>query len=155
MTQITLTLDMTPHNVAVLSEVLPRFEMGKQCSNEMAPMDVSANDTQQTASAENAVTNGDTSGKAEEKKTAPAKAKADKAKDAAPAPENKPADKAATTKGPSMTDVRAVALKLSKAGKQDTLKALFAKYNADKLSGVAESDYLALLEDLEAANAES
>lgn len=55
-------------------------------------------------------------------------------------------------KAPSMTDVRAVALKLSKAGKQTELKEIFAKYGADKLSGVAESDYPALMKDLEAAN---
>lgn len=53
---------------------------------------------------------------------------------------------------PTKTDLRAIALKLSKAGKQDILKELFAKYKAEQLSGVVESDYPALMKDLVAAN---
>lgn len=48
----------------------------------------------------------------------------------------------------SKTDVKAVCLKLSKEGKQDALKAAFAKFGAKKLTEVAESDYPALMEEL-------
>ncbi len=58
----------------------------------------------------------------------------------------------AKPQGPTKTDVRAMALKLSKAGKQNELKAVFQKYGADKLSAIADADYPALLQDLEAAD---
>lgn len=45
-------------------------------------------------------------------------------------------------------DVKAVCLKLSKAGKQAELKAAFAKFGGKKLSDIAESDFGALLEEL-------
>ena len=60
------------------------------------------------------------------------------------------AEEPKTTKKIEMADVRAAALKLSKANKQDEFKALLDKYNAAKLSDVAEADYPALLADLEA-----
>lgn len=47
-----------------------------------------------------------------------------------------------------LTDVRAVALKLSKAGKQDTLKAAFAKFGGKKLSDIKPDDYAALMTEL-------
>lgn len=50
----------------------------------------------------------------------------------------------------SLTDVRAVALKLSKAGKQDVLKAAFAKFGGKKLSDIKPDDYPALMEALAA-----
>jgi len=52
----------------------------------------------------------------------------------------------------TLTDVRAVALNLSKAGKQTILKEIFAKYNADKLSDISKENYPELMADLEAAN---
>jgi hypothetical protein len=52
----------------------------------------------------------------------------------------------------SMTDVRAEALKLSKAGQQTKLKEIFAKYGAEKLSDISEEHYADLMADLEAAN---
>lgn len=52
----------------------------------------------------------------------------------------------------SLTDVRAVALKLSKAGKQTTLKEIFAKYGGAKLSDISKEHYADLMEDLEAAD---
>lgn len=52
----------------------------------------------------------------------------------------------------SLTDVRAVALKLSKAGKQTTLKKIFAKYGASKLSDISAEHYADLLADLEDAD---
>lgn len=45
-------------------------------------------------------------------------------------------------------DVKAICLKLSKAGKQAELKAAFAKFGGKKLSDIAESDFGALLEEL-------
>lgn len=47
-----------------------------------------------------------------------------------------------------LTDVRAVALKLSKAGKQDALKAAFAKFGGKKLSDIKPDDYAALMAEL-------
>lgn len=58
-------------------------------------------------------------------------------------PEKKEEQKALT-----LTDVRAVALKLSKAGKSDTLKEIFAKFGATKLSEVPEENYAELMEEL-------
>ena len=52
------------------------------------------------------------------------------------------------------TDIRKAALALSKAGKQDALQAVYAKYGAEKLSDFTdESLYAQVLKDLEAANA--
>ena len=65
------------------------------------------------------------------------------APDAAPAPEEKPVSK---------TDVRAVATALTKAGKRDTLKAIFKKFGGEKLSDIQEADYPALMRELVAAN---
>lgn len=63
-----------------------------------------------------------------------------------------PVQKSDTAPAPQKTvqlsDVRAIALKLSKAGKQDVLKAAFAKFGGKKLSDISESDYPALLDEL-------
>ena len=48
----------------------------------------------------------------------------------------------------SKTDVKAVCLKFSKAGRQEELKAAFAKFGAKKLTEVSEADYPALMEVL-------
>jgi len=50
------------------------------------------------------------------------------------------------------SDVRAVALKLSKAGKSDVLQEIFAKFGAEKLSGVPEDKYPELMRELVSAN---
>lgn len=50
------------------------------------------------------------------------------------------------------TDVRAVALKISKAGKSDTLREIFGKFGATNLKGIAEEDYEALMRELVAVN---
>lgn len=88
----------------------------------------------------------------------------------APEPKEKPAAKALKAKEPesepvesakaeepdakalSITDVRALALELSKAGKQAELREVFRQYGAEKLSGIPESAYPALMVDLEALN---
>lgn len=57
-------------------------------------------------------------------------------------------EKTAITK----TDVRAVALKISKAGKSDTLREIFSKFGATNLKGIAEKDYEALMRELVAVN---
>lgn len=51
----------------------------------------------------------------------------------------------------SMTDIRALALRFTKSGNQAKLKEIFAKYKAEKLSDIAESDYEAVLADLSKA----
>ncbi len=73
------------------------------------------------------------------------------AKRAAPKNKETPAEEAIPVPATevTLTDVRAVALKLSKAGKQKELKEIFAKYGADKLSSIAPDNYAALLADLE------
>lgn len=48
----------------------------------------------------------------------------------------------------SKTDVKAVCLRLSKEGRQDQLKAAFAKFGGKKLSDIAEADYPALMKEL-------
>lgn len=48
----------------------------------------------------------------------------------------------------SKTDVKAVCLQYSKAGRQEELKAAFAKFGAKKLTEVPEADYPALMEAL-------
>jgi len=82
---------------------------------------------------------------------------------AAPKPTPKP-QKTETIKAPetpsesidaaseiSLTDVRAIALKLSKAGGQAALQKIFAKHGAKKLSDVQQTEYPALMADLEEA----
>lgn len=135
MAQLTLTLDLTPTNILVLSEMLPRLETSIPYTAEM------------TTAGTAPLAKSDTSA---EKNTAPATStkKVEKPK-ATPAVEEKAASD--TSAAPTKTDVRAVALKLSKAGQQDKLKEIFGKYGADKLSGIAEADYSALMKDLEEA----
>lgn len=58
-----------------------------------------------------------------------------------------------TVKVVTNTDVRAVALKISKAGKSDVLKEIFAKFEATKLSEVPEDRYDELMEELVAVDA--
>lgn len=48
----------------------------------------------------------------------------------------------------SAQDVKAVCLKMSKAGRQTELKAAFAKFGGKKLSDIAEADYPALMKEL-------
>mgnify|MGYP007121847518 CR=1 FL=1 len=52
----------------------------------------------------------------------------------------------------SKSDVRAVALKLSKAGKSNVLKEIFAKFGAEKLGDVPEDKYSELMRELVSAN---
>ena len=74
---------------------------------------------------------------------APVEAPAEEAKQEAPKTEA-PVPQEKITK----TDVRAVALKLSKAGKSKELKAIFSEFGAEKLSEIKEEDYPALMAKL-------
>lgn len=140
MTQITLTLNLTPANLALLNEVLPRLTNAETAGKALVPNEPQNDPT--PAPAPNEPQNDPT--------PAPAP-KAKKPKPPAPdVPQNVAEEPVSTPV--SKTDVRALALKLSKAGKQNELKAIFQKYGADKLSAIAEADYPALLQDLEAAN---
>ena len=75
-----------------------------------------------------------------------------------PEPEAQPAVKEAATAAPaaepqkkySFMDVRKAFSAKSHAGYTEQVKALIASYGADKLSGVKEEDYPALMTDLEA-----
>ena len=78
-------------------------------------------------------------------------AKAEPKKD--PKTADTPAKEEPAAKAITLQDVRAVALKFSKAGKSDVLKEIFAKFDATKLSEVPEDRYNELMEELEAANA--
>jgi len=149
---------MTPENVSVLCEVLPRLTLKSATAGDTAvQMSFFGNE----ANGESAPTEKvDTPAKGKGK---PASAPAKDTQKAAPAADdnteaNPSADPAPETpptgEAPTKTDVRALALKLSKAGKQDVIKEIFGKYGADKLSGVAEEHYPELMKDLVAANAE-
>ena len=72
-------------------------------------------------------------------------------KDAKEAAPEAPAEEKSDDTEISLTDVRAVALKLSNSGKQATLQEIFKKYGAKKLSDIPQADYAALMEDLEEA----
>ncbi len=147
MAQITLTLELTPNNVSILCEVLPRLEMRKPYTTEMVSI---GNPETNTAEIEKKDTTGKATPTDDKKAETPEKKKSEKTKPATPA---KPKAEAPTEKSSiSLADVRAVALVLSKAKKQDKLKEIFAKYGAEKLSDISTDDYPALMADLEAAN---
>lgn len=57
-------------------------------------------------------------------------------------------EESAPAKTYTKTDVKAVCLKYSKAGRQEELRAAFAKFGAKKLTEIREADYPALMEVL-------
>lgn len=71
------------------------------------------------------------------------------------APAEKPAPPKEEAKTYTAIDVKAVCLKLSKAGKQDLLRATFAKFGGKKLSDIKPEDYPALMDELAAGGAEN
>lgn len=119
MQQLTLTLDLTAENL----EKLKVF-----C---------------QETGAETVVKKSVTKEKKEEPKTKAKQTETKETKTTAPKPEQE-----TTAKILTKTDVRAVALKLSKAGMSDTLKDIFAKFGASKLSEVPEERYNDLMDEL-------
>lgn len=56
-----------------------------------------------------------------------------------------------TAKKLDAKDVKAVCLKMSKAGRADELRAAFAKFGGKKFSDISEDDYPALMEELQNA----
>lgn len=131
MAQITLTLDLTPKTLEIL-------KLLADAPNEEP--DAPALEVKQPAPIE------EESGK--DKKAAKKTAVKDK-KTVVKEAETKTESEAPAI---SLTDVRAVALKLSKAGKQAELKEIFAKYGAAKLSDISAEHYGSLMADLEEAN---
>lgn len=123
--QITLQLELTSENL----DKLKTF----------------CEDTQAAAVPEKAPAKKTTTKKADKpaESPAPVEPKATAEPAATPAPE-------ATTPAPTKTDVRAVALKLSKAGKSAVLKEIFAKFGAEKLSDIKEDQYPELMKELTA-----
>ena len=84
------------------------------------------------------------------------KAKAETPVTEAPATVETPAAEAPVEeKKYTATDVKAVCLKYSKAGKQDLLRAAFAKFGGKKLSDIKAEDYPALMDELAAGGAEN
>lgn len=121
MQQITVTVDMTPENLEILKQLCPAGETKKPEAKKTAK-------------------------KTTDKPTS-VEATADTGADAPETVETgAPAEKTETKV--ELTDVRAVALKLSKAGKQDVLKAAFAKFGGKKLSDIKPDDYAALMAEL-------
>ena len=135
MAQITMTFDLTPETLEILKLLTGASTDKTEKTGKDAP------------EPEQLTFDDLDSGK--DKK--PAKKTAAKDKKAA-APKEEPAEEKDDAPEITLTDVRAVALKLSKAGKQKLLKEIFAKYGAEKLSDIAAEHYADLMADLEAAN---
>ncbi len=124
--QITVTLDLTKENLDKLKALCPDAQL---------PGQMSLFDSPSKSAVEQETTGADAPKTEDLKPEAPASAEA-------PAPEeSKPVTK---------TDIRAVALKLSKAGKQKELAAAFAKFGCKKLSDFDSrpEDYPALMKEL-------
>ena len=69
---------------------------------------------------------------------------------AVPVPAPQPEEEAAPAKTYTFAEVRKAFSAKSHEGFTDQVRDLIARYGADKLSGVSESDYPALMADLEA-----
>jgi len=141
MSQITITFDFTPEALEALKPFaasLSALSNGVSLQSEHSAADTQENEKEDVPKKEVKKTT------AKDKKEADKK-EADKKEEKTEKPET--AELAVT-----LTDVRSIALKLSKAGKQKLLKEIFAKYGAEKLSEIAEEDYANLKNDLEEAN---
>ena len=126
--KITVTMELTQENLSKLRALLPDTEIPGQVSMFDSPSEksVEAPKTEAPAPATEAPAT-----------EAPATE--------APKTEDKPITK---------TDIRAVALKLSKAGKQKELADIFAKFGCKKLSDFDSrtEDYPALMKELVSVN---
>ena len=136
--KITLTLDLTKKNLKLLEALFNESESTTEVITGVSMTE------DKLASLDGFEPLAD-----EEKKPAKKTAKNKKAEVLAKEPE--PKEEAETPKV-SLTDVRSKALVLSKAGKQDKLKEIFAKYGATKLSAISEENYSDLMKDLEEAS---
>lgn len=141
--QITLTFDLTPETLEIL-KLLTSASTVKTggATPEAEQLTFDDLDTGKDKKPAKKSTGKD-------KKAATPKEAPDEPAETPDTPETESEDDAPAIK---MTDVRAVALKLSKAGKQAKLKEIFAKYGAAKLSDISEEHYADLMADLEAAD---
>lgn len=123
--KITVTMELTQENLSKLRALLPDTEIPGQVSMFDSPSEKPVEPTAEAPAAEAPATE------------APATE--------APKTEDKPITK---------TDIRAVALKLSKAGKQKELADIFAKFGCKKLSDFDNrtEDYPALMKELVSVN---
>lgn len=120
--QITITVEMTERNLEILEQL---------CQPEAEP--------KKKARAKSAATN------VAKTESEPAESEAPASAESEPS-ENTPEEK---EKAPvTFTDVRAVALKLSRAGKQELLKAALAKFGAKKLSDVQTENLEAFMKEI-------
>lgn len=69
--------------------------------------------------------------------------------DTAPKDAETPKSVSKTEKKVTIEEVRAVLLPLNQDGYGEQIRAIFKRYGAEKLSGVAESDYAAVIRDAE------
>lgn len=122
--KITVTMELTQENLSKLRALLPDTEIPGQVSMFDSPSEKPVEPVAEAPKTE-----------------APASALATEA----PKTEDKPITK---------TDIRAVALKLSKAGKQKELADIFAKFGCKKLSDFDSrtEDYPALMKELVSVN---
>ena len=122
--KITVTMELTQENLSKLRALLPDTEIPGQVSMLDSPSEKPVEPVAEAPKTE-----------------APASAPATEA----PKTEDKPITK---------TDIRAVALKLSKAGKQKELADIFAKFGCKKLSDFDSrtEDYPALMKELVSVN---
>lgn len=125
--KITVTMELTQENLSKLRALLPDTEIPGQVSMFDSPSEKPVEPTAEAPKTE-----------------APAPA-TEAPKTEAPKTEDKPITK---------TDIRAVALKLSKAGKQKELADIFAKFGCKKLSDFDSrtEDYPALMKELVSVN---
>lgn len=133
--QITLTIDLTPENLEIL-----KLLAGAGTGTNESPAEKSAPKYKQLSF--------DDMESGKDKKAAKKTSAKDKKSEAS---KEEPAESKDAAPAITLTDVRAVALKLSKAGQQKRLKEIFAKYGAEKLSDISSDDYPGLMADLEAA----
>lgn len=124
--KITVTMELTQENLSKLRALLPDTEIPGQVSMFDSPSEKPVEPVAEAPKTE-----------------APASASAPATE--APKTEDKPITK---------TDIRAVALKLSKAGKQKELADIFAKFGCKKLSDFDSrtEDYPALMKELVSVN---
>lgn len=126
--KITVTMELTQENLSKLRALLPDTEIPGQVSMFDSPSEKPVEPVAEAPKTE-----------------APASASASAPEAEAPKTEDKPITK---------TDIRAVALKLSKAGKQKELADIFAKFGCKKLSDFDSrtEDYPALMKELVSVN---
>ena len=128
--KITVTMELTQENLSKLRALLPNTEIPGQVSMFDSPSEKSV--------------------EAPKTETPAPVAEAPKTEAPAPATEAPKTEDKPITK----TDIRAVALKLSKAGKQKELADIFAKFGCKKLSDFDSrtEDYPALMKELVSVN---